>query len=131
MAEISAEERTLTLLSSDGERFMVPEAAAVQSKTIKNIVEDGCSGGPIPLANVSSKVLAEVIVFLKNHANGSEIEEQKKSDETFLKEIADRIRDKSPEWVRNLFGIENDYTPEEEEAVRMEYAWAFDDINDD
>jgi len=37
--------------------------------------------------------------------------------------IAQRIRGKSPEQIRELFGIENDFTPEEEEAVRKENEW--------
>ncbi|ESQ33021.1 hypothetical protein EUTSA_v10005053mg [Eutrema salsugineum] len=39
--------------------------------------------------------------------------------------IADYIQDKKVEEVREIFKIENDYTPEEEEAVRKENAWAF------
>ncbi|KAJ4888752.1 SKP1-like 18 [Raphanus sativus] len=39
--------------------------------------------------------------------------------------VADHIKDKTPEDVREIFGIENDFTPEEEEAVRKEHAWAF------
>uniref|UniRef100_A0A1J3H0A1 SKP1-like protein n=2 Tax=Noccaea caerulescens TaxID=107243 RepID=A0A1J3H0A1_NOCCA len=42
------------------------------------------------------------------------------------KTVADYIKDKTPEEVRQIFGIENDYTPEEEEAVRKENVWAFD-----
>ncbi|KAJ0242520.1 SKP1 component [Hirschfeldia incana] len=41
--------------------------------------------------------------------------------------VADHIKDKTPEDVREIFGIENDFTPEEEEAVRNEHAWAFED----
>lgn len=44
----------------------------------------------------------------------------------FLTEtIADRIKNKSVEYVRAYFGTDNDFTPEEEEAVRNENAWAF------
>lgn len=39
--------------------------------------------------------------------------------------IADNIKDKQPEEVRTIFNIENDFSPEEEEAVRKENAWAF------
>ncbi|MFS7927780.1 putative S-phase kinase-associated protein [Helianthus anomalus] len=38
---------------------------------------------------------------------------------------ADMIKDKTPEEIREIFNIKNDFTPEEEEAVRRENAWAF------
>lgn len=40
--------------------------------------------------------------------------------------VADRIKDYSVEQVRQIFDIVNDFTPEEEEKVRQENAWAFD-----
>ncbi|XP_037431016.1 SKP1-like protein 11 [Triticum dicoccoides] len=39
--------------------------------------------------------------------------------------VADDIKDKSVEEVREIFKIENDFTKEEEEAVRKDNAWAF------
>ncbi|EOA24838.1 hypothetical protein CARUB_v10018127mg [Capsella rubella] len=38
---------------------------------------------------------------------------------------ADYIKDKSPEEIREIFGIENDFTAEEEAKVRKDNAWAF------
>lgn len=40
--------------------------------------------------------------------------------------VADQIRGKTPQQIRENFGIENDFTPEEEEEVRRENQWAFD-----
>lgn len=39
--------------------------------------------------------------------------------------VADRIKNKSVEYVRKFFGIRNDFPPEEEERLRQENAWAF------
>ncbi|XP_019168265.1 PREDICTED: SKP1-like protein 1A [Ipomoea nil] len=39
--------------------------------------------------------------------------------------VADMIKDMSPEEVRKIFNIQNDFTPEEEEQIRKENAWAF------
>jgi S-phase kinase-associated protein 1 len=41
--------------------------------------------------------------------------------------VANIMRGKSPEELRKIFNIKNDYTPEEEQAVRAEIAWAFRD----
>ena len=40
--------------------------------------------------------------------------------------VADLIKGKSPEDIRKTFNIRNDFTPEEEAAVRKENQWAFD-----
>ncbi|KAG6498322.1 SKP1-like protein 11 [Zingiber officinale] len=39
--------------------------------------------------------------------------------------VADMIKGKEPEEIRRLLDIDNDFTPEEEEAVRSKNAWAF------
>ncbi|EOY17275.1 hypothetical protein QUC31_001403 [Theobroma cacao] len=45
--------------------------------------------------------------------------------------VADRIKNRSVEYVRRFFGIENDYTPEEEAALRAENEWAFEAVDPD
>lgn len=37
--------------------------------------------------------------------------------------VANMIKGKTPEEIRQLFNIENDFTPEEEEQVRRENEW--------
>ncbi|CAL5039806.1 unnamed protein product [Urochloa decumbens] len=39
--------------------------------------------------------------------------------------VADMIRGKTPEQIRETFGIKNDFSPEEEEEIRKENQWAF------
>ncbi|KAM3342327.1 SKP1-like protein 20 [Capsicum galapagoense] len=38
---------------------------------------------------------------------------------------ANMIKGKTPEEIRKTFNIKNNFTPEEEEEVRRETAWAF------
>jgi S-phase kinase-associated protein 1 len=40
------------------------------------------------------------------------------------KTVANMIKGKTPEEIRTIFNIENDFTPEEEEQVRRENEWA-------
>lgn len=42
------------------------------------------------------------------------------------KVVAEMIRGKSPEEIRNVFNIPNDFTPEEEAAIKRENEWAED-----
>ncbi|KAJ0745436.1 putative SKP1/BTB/POZ domain superfamily, SKP1 component, dimerization [Helianthus annuus] len=47
--------------------------------------------------------------------------------DVFCQRVADLIKDKKVVEVREIFGIVNDFTPEEEEAVRDEHPWAYED----
>ncbi|KAK3217668.1 hypothetical protein Dsin_011638 [Dipteronia sinensis] len=51
--------------------------------------------------------------------------------ELTMKGIAERIQNKSPEFVRKFFGVENDFTPEEEAKIREENSFAFEGIDQD
>ena len=59
--------RKFILKSSDGESCEVDEAVAVESQTIKHMIEDDCADNGIPLPNVTSKILAKVIEYCKKH----------------------------------------------------------------
>ncbi|GAB4827983.1 hypothetical protein Ancab_034870 [Ancistrocladus abbreviatus] len=155
----SSGKKTIILKSSDKEEFVVEEKVAVQSETIKRIIDDDCVGDFIPLPNVDAKTLAKVIEYCKKHSEDVPEEHLKTWDaEIFLNEprdvimalilaanylevkdlldltcqrIADAIKNLSVEQVREFFNIENDFTPEEEAAIRKEYSWAHEDIDKD
>ncbi|KAJ1958069.1 hypothetical protein GGI12_004835 [Dipsacomyces acuminosporus] len=56
------------LQSSDGKEFEVEKSVAIQSTLIKNLLEDlEDSDDPIPLPNVTGKVLEKVIEFCEHH----------------------------------------------------------------
>ncbi|CAI0547406.1 unnamed protein product [Linum tenue] len=147
--------KLITLRSSDGESFEVEEAVAMQSQTIKHMIEDDCADNGIPLPNVTAKILAMVIEYCNNHhgsPDGAAEDGLKTWDAEFVKvdqetlfdlilaanylnikdlldltcqTVADMIKDRTPEEIRKHFNIVNDFTPEEEEEVRRENQWAF------
>ncbi|KAJ9538550.1 hypothetical protein OSB04_031283 [Centaurea solstitialis] len=139
--------KTLTLMSTDKHLFNIEEHLAVQSVTIRNMVEEDCATSVIPLPNVDAETLALVIEYLNQQPSVSEDDMKKFVDEreilTLLKlakaasyldikgledlvcgKVSYLIKDFPVEKAREVFGIENDFTPEEERALRDEYAWA-------
>ncbi|XP_010438976.1 PREDICTED: SKP1-like protein 4 [Camelina sativa] len=61
----------IILKSSDGEIFEVDEAVAVESLTIKHMIEDDCASNGIPLPNVTGAILAKVIEYCKKHVEAA------------------------------------------------------------
>ncbi|PQQ13954.1 SKP1-like protein 1B [Prunus yedoensis var. nudiflora] len=82
------EMKKITLKSDNGVTFEVEEAVAMQSQTIKHMVEDDCANSAIPLPNVTSIILAKVIEYCKKHhekdVNGENKEDIKNWDAEFV-----------------------------------------------
>lgn len=72
-----ATDSVVKLRSSDNEMFDVDEGVALQSQTIKNLIDDSGKDDPIPLPNVSSKILAKVIEYCKRHVADDGLEEDR------------------------------------------------------
>ncbi|KAK8623164.1 hypothetical protein V6N13_118055 [Hibiscus sabdariffa] len=51
--------------------------------------------------------------------------------EMMVQAVANKLANKSVEYVRRFFEIENDYTPEEEAELRKQNEWAFEDVDPD
>ncbi|XP_058106666.1 SKP1-like protein 1A [Magnolia sinica] len=153
--------KKVTLKSSDGEEFVIDEAVALKSQTIKHMIDDDCTDNGIPLPNVTSKILSKVIEYCKKHVEvaasknpdfRSNEDDVKAWDADFVKvdqatlfdlilaanylntkslldltcqTVADMIKGKTPEEIRQTFNIKNDFTHEEEEEIRQENQWAF------
>lgn len=75
----------IVLKSSDGETFEVEEVVALESQTIKHMIEDNCADTSIPLPNVTSKILAKVIEYCKRHVDASKSSEVEKPSDDDLK----------------------------------------------
>ncbi|GAB4832417.1 hypothetical protein Ancab_006434 [Ancistrocladus abbreviatus] len=154
-----SEKKNYILRSSDNVEFVVEAKVASHSETIKRIIEDGCTGNLIPVPNVDGKTLAKVLEYCKKHSEDIPAAELKEWDnDTYLNEpyevimavivaanylemneltnltcmrIANTIRKMTVEQVREFFGIENDFTPEEEAKIREDHKWAHENIDKD
>ncbi|KAL3634332.1 SKP1-like protein 1A [Castilleja foliolosa] len=63
--------KNIVLRSSDGEIFEVEEAVAVESQTIKHMIEDDCAYAEIPIHNVTGVILSKVIEYCKRHVGAA------------------------------------------------------------
>ncbi|PNX71445.1 SKP1-like protein 1A-like [Trifolium pratense] len=73
--------KKITLKSSDGEAFEIDEVVALESQTIKHMIEDDCADNGIPLPNVTSKILAKVIEYCKKHVESVGSDEKPNDEE--------------------------------------------------
>ncbi|XP_008798005.2 SKP1-like protein 12 [Phoenix dactylifera] len=145
--------KMVVLRAYGGAEFEVDVVVASQSGTIKNMIDDGWSvESGVPLPNVEGPVLAKMVEYWKRHVEGGGEEELKEWDKGFVERekqdllvitmaahyldsqplfelccqaVADTIKDMAVEDVREYFGIENDFTPEEERKMRVAHSWAF------
>ncbi|CAL4890589.1 unnamed protein product [Urochloa decumbens] len=151
MASAEAEKKMITLRSSDGEEFEVEEAVAMESQTIRHMIEDDCADNGIPLPNVNSKILSKVIEYCNKHVHAAKPaddaaaadapaagEDLKNWDADFVKvdqaTLFDLILAANYLNIKGLLDltcqtvadmIKNDFTAEEEEEIRRENQWAF------
>ncbi|XP_030523046.2 SKP1-like protein 1A [Rhodamnia argentea] len=149
----SCPKKVVTLKSSEGETFEIEEIAALQSKTLENMIDENCADTPIPLPNIKGKILAKVVEYCNKHAEvGVDAESLRAWDAEFVnventtvfdyilaanfleiptlldltcQSVADMIKGKTPAEIEKTFNIKSAFTPEEEEQVRRENQWAF------
>jgi S-phase kinase-associated protein 1 len=73
--------KKITLKSSDGVAFVVDEAVALESPTIKHMIEHDCADNGVPLPDVTSKILEKVIEYCKKHVDAANPEERTSDDD--------------------------------------------------
>ncbi|KAH0773447.1 hypothetical protein KY290_010584 [Solanum tuberosum] len=125
----------LTLKTCDGKEFVLDEAIAVRSQTIKNMVEDDCVSNIIPLPNVDSKTMTKVIEYWKKHSEEDISKDMlMEFEKAFVKVhhsilralilAANLLNDKEilDMMCQEVVDSKNDFTPEEEEEIHKENA---------
>ncbi|CAI8590883.1 unnamed protein product [Vicia faba] len=140
-------EKLITLKTCDDVVFEIEPPLVKNMKALHPLVdEDGVKLSVIPLPNVSSNHMTMIMEYHRLSDDGKVKEfSVEKLDNEELKDfllavhylnmealfefltqaVADRIENRSVRYVREYFGIENDFTPEEEAAVREKNAWSF------
>lgn len=81
--------KTIVLISKEGQNFEVNEAAAKLSKTVENMIEDGCTEGGIRLTNVDSATLVKVLEYCNAHAAAAADVDLNKFDSDYKKSLED------------------------------------------
>jgi len=147
------EAKTVTLMAQDGPTFTVKKEVVDQLQTVKAALEDTKDDDIVPISNVKGDILQKVLEYCEYQVGEGSTkteEEKRKWEEEYLKldhttlfqlilaanflncqalldltckDVANQIRNKTPEQIRIHFKIKNDFTPEEEEEVRKENAW--------
>lgn len=143
---------TVKIITSDNQMFEIPKEHAILSSTIRNMLEDLEDDSVVPVPNVDAKTFSKVAQFCKFRCEEHTEKETNEFEKEFLdmetsdvfnvilaanylnieklldascRSVADMIKGKTPEEIRETFNIQNDFTPEEEEQVRRENMWAF------
>ncbi len=161
------ENKVVTLVSTDGEKFKISEKAARRSVFINGLLDDYPEDPDLPLNNIKSNTLSKIVAYLEQYANSEprEIERPLPSsnymecvdswDYQFIdcelevifdlvfaanyldikpllelasSKIASLIKGKTPEEIRKMFNIVNDFTPEEENQIKEENQWCLESL---
>lgn len=81
------------VLSADHQTFEIDEEVALESQTVKALLEDTGSDDTIPLPNVSGKILSRIIEFCKFHVEankkGADDKPAKSEDEVKVGSVGD------------------------------------------
>ena len=83
------EMKKVVLRSSDNKEFVIDMAVALESETIKQMVEEDVDANMVPIPNVKGRILDKVLEYCKKHvdakAEGSDLQDSLKDwDKKFV-----------------------------------------------
>jgi len=91
----------ITLVSQEGEKFVVPRRVAQMSELVKVLTEDAGTDEEVPLMDVKTPVLAKVLEFCKHHVENKLPEIEKPLRSANLGDIV-------PEWDAKFVEVEQE-----------------------
>jgi S-phase kinase-associated protein 1 len=93
--------KTITLVSSDGEKYQISEKAAKRSQLIKGVMDDFPDDPEVPLHNVKSSILEKIIKYLEYYKDTEPREIEKPLPSNNFNECVDS-------WDYNFIDLELD-----------------------
>lgn len=138
--------RKIELVAADGGRIEVEGERAddliARCATLRNMLEDlGPDVYVIPVPNVASADLARVLetwdkaaltaladrdsAAMNSLILAANFLDDRALLDACLDAVAAKLRAMTPDEIREYLGLENDFTPEEEEKLRLETVWVF------
>lgn len=129
---------SVKLQTSDDKIYEVGREIAQRSNTVKNLLDDFPDNEDvtIPIPMVTSYILEKVLTYFEQEclstmdqselfevilaANYLDIEDLLNDA---CQVVADMMKGLTTEQIRELFHIENDFTPEEEAEIKREHCW--------
>ncbi|KAJ4775362.1 SKP1 [Rhynchospora pubera] len=98
---------TITLRSSDGEEFIVDELVAMESQTIRHVIEDTGAENGIPLTEVNSKILSKVIEYCKKHVDAERAAAACSASTSADEELEERNEDFDQDTLSRFIELKN------------------------
>lgn len=138
----------VSVKTGDCADFQVPLELAMASKTIANLLEDMAPDMDevVPLPNVMARDMEHIMAYWKERAPERSVGDFAATlspDDLWslmraanylniaplynglTSYAASLLKDRTPQEMRDVLGVTNDFTPEEEAEVMKECAWAF------
>lgn len=136
----------LTLVSNSNTEYKIKRDDVDISLTIKNLIEDTGIDQPIKFDNINDSTLTLILDYCQNYKNEGWSQQIINMDITSLTDlvlaanyldisllldlgceiIANRLKGKSSEGMREILQVTSDFSPEEEEKIRKEHEWMLD-----